>query len=138
MGNKLLIYILTVLFSFNISLIANSKLEKIDSIIEKIKVKRVGIDSTTIKKLKDPFYYKKEYKAQRIKKINKKYKRSYKLYAILNDKAKINRKWYKLGSKVGSYKLVDICEKCVKLKKGRKVLTLYIPRKSRKIKISGK
>ena len=137
MGNKLLILIIATILSINF-LNANSELEKIDSIITKIKIKRVGIDSKYIKKLKDPFYYEEKHKIERIKKLRKKYIRTYRLYAILNNKAKINRKWYKLGSKVGSYRLVDICNNCVKLKKGRKTLTLYIKRKSRKIKISAK
>lgn len=137
MGNKLLITLFLIFFGIS-SLYSNEELKKIDSLIEKIKVKRVGIDSKKIKKLKDPFFYEKEYKAERIKKLKRKYKRYYRLYAILNDKAKINRRWYKIGSKVGAYRLTDICDNCVKLKKGRKVLTLFIPRKSRKIKISGK
>lgn len=137
MGNKLLILLSLLIFGFSSSF-ANSETEKIDSLIEKIKIKRVGIDSKSIKKLKDPFYYDKEYKAERVKKLYKKYRRTYRLYAILNNKAKINSRWYKLGSRVGSYKLVDICTNCVRLKRGRKVLTLYIPRKSKKIKISGK
>ncbi|WP_281950834.1 hypothetical protein [Nitrosophilus kaiyonis] len=137
MGNKLLISILIIFFGFS-SLYANEELKKIDSLIAKIKVKRVGIDSKNIKKLKDPFYYEKKYKVERIKKLKRKYKHYYRLYAILNDKAKINRRWYKIGSKVGIYRLYKICDNCVKLRKGNKVLTLFIPRKSRKIKISGK
>ncbi len=138
MGNKLLKIFLPFFIICTYSQ-AQSELKKIDEIIEKIKIKRAGISNDEIKNLKDPFYYKNGYKKS-IKRKNYKNRTissRYKLYAILNEKAKINGKWYKLGSKIKGYKLYKICTNCVKLKKGGKIVTLYLHRKSKKISISG-
>ncbi len=138
MGNKLLILVVaaSVICGFAFAQ-SDPELQKIDTLIEKIKIKRVGISNDEIKKLKDPFYYDKEFRTERLKKIRKR-GRYYRLYAVFNDKAKINGKWYKKGSKIGPYRLAKICGNCVKLVSPKRVLTLYIPKKSKKIKIIGK
>lgn len=138
MGHKLLkfSFLLFCLLTFSY---ANSDLNKIDSIIEKIKIKRVGLQKKQIYSLKDPFFYDKK-TVLKIK--HKKYKKNayrtyYRLQAIINNRAKINRKWYKIGNKIGGYKLYEICSNCVKLKKRGKTLTLYLYKtKNRHIKIS--
>ncbi|WP_187648450.1 hypothetical protein [Nitrosophilus labii] len=138
MGNKLLKLFLPFFIVFTYTN-AQSELKQIDEIIEKIKIKRVGISDDNIKKLKDPFYYKTKSRTNiKRKSFRSNYISSrYKLYAILNDKAKINGKWYKLGSKIKGFRLYKICTNCVKLKKGSKTFTLYLHKKSKKIKISG-
>lgn len=137
MGYKLLKTTILLFLLINFSY-GNSDLKKIDNLIDKIKVKRVGLNSSEIKILKDPFHYNKKAILKGKKRIYKRhfYKHYYRLYAIINDKAKIDGKWYKIGSQIGKYKLYNICHNCVKLKKREKMLTLYIPKKNRKIKIS--
>ncbi|WP_200764098.1 hypothetical protein [Nitrosophilus alvini] len=134
MGNKLLIAVIVSVMS--VCVFADSEMTKIDSLIEKIKKERMGLEVNELKKTKDPFYYDKEYAKERIKKLKKKRKGPYfRLYAILNNKAKINRKWYRLGDKISGYKLVKISQTKVKLRRGNRTVTLFIPRKNRKIKI---
>ena len=131
MGNKLLIALIVSVVWANV--FADSEMEKIDSIIEKIKKERNGLESKELRKTKDPFYYDKEYAKERIKKLKKKRRGPYfRLYAILNDKAKINRRWYRLGEKISGYKLIRISQTRVKLRRGNRTVTLFIPRKNRK------
>ena len=135
MGNKLLIFLLFFLINFSY---ANDSFKNIDNLIEKIKIKRVGLNSYEIKKLKDPFFYSNKRITLRAKRklFNKTIKPYYRLSAIFNDKAKINGRWYKIGSRVGKYRLFDICRNYVKLKRNKKVLTLFLTKKSKRVKIT--
>jgi hypothetical protein len=54
----------------------------------------------------------------------------------MNDKAKINKKWYKLYAKVYGYKLVKIKNVSVVLKNKKKKLELFLRKKNDKINIS--
>ncbi len=120
---------------------ANSKYPDIDKLIEKVKVQREGLEQKEIQKLKNPFIDEK--KLTKIIKIEKKkrafkkihHKKVYRLYAIFDDRAKINGRWYRKGSRVGSYKLIAIEGKRVLLKRGKRTLTLFLHTKSKKIKL---
>ncbi len=129
-----------------------SELAWVDEQIEAIKPPRKGVSYRAIARLKDPFVFleknktkKKEKKQSRstppqvvpksttadstkAKKPKKKSKKGLKLQAVLNNSALINGRWYRLGDKVGSYRIVKITLTEVTLKKeGRKpiVLTTY-------------
>lgn len=135
MGSKLLRLLL--IFLFITQTFASDKIKEIDNIIEKIKTRRVGISKEAIKELKDPFFLsKKEKKLYENKKRVAKSKRvNFKLYAIFNNKAKINSKWYKIGNKIKGFTLYKVCNNCVKLKRNKRVVTLFLNKKSSKIKI---
>ncbi len=132
MGNKLLIIALSALFAWS-----NSQYPEIDKLIEKVKVKREGLKSEEIKKLKNPFVSEKKLikiiKKTEIAKKTAKKRVYYKLYSIFNDKAKINGRWYKIGSKVGSYRLVSINSNSVLLRKRNRQLRLYLSKRKRKL-----
>ncbi len=136
MGHKLLIIIL-----LGGTILAKSPYPDIDQLIEKVKQKRVGLDPQKIKKLKNPFVNEKKLikiiKKKIEKEIKKKKRKIFRLQAIFNDRAKINGRWYKLGSKIEGFKIVAIRENYVILQRGNKTLKLFLhkKRKSGLIKI---
>lgn len=120
---------------------ANSKYSDIDALIEKVKVQRVGLSPTQIAILKNPFIdekkLKKVIKIQKIKKARKKQRIVYRLSSIFDNRAKINGRWYRVGAKVGRYRLafIDSIKGFVVLKNKNRSLTLFLHRKSKKIKL---
>jgi len=136
MGNKLLIICLGAALAF-----ANGVYPEIDALIEKVKVKRVGLSAEEIARLKNPFIdeerLKKVVKAHKNKRVRKRARLSYRLISILNDRAKINGRWYRVGSRVGGYRLayVDPIKGFVVLRNKRRSLTLFVHKRSRKIRL---
>ena len=61
---------------------------------------------------------------------------SFKLIAIMNNSANINGKWYKLGQKIGSYRLEDIMDDSVFLKNDHKEKILFFDQNQSKINIT--
>jgi len=104
--------------------------EEITSMIAKIKEERVGITLSKLENTANPFIInkKKEVVQAVEKKVIKQVRQEvdYKLHAILNHAAFINGKWYKKGSKLGSYRISYIGKKSVDLtsEKGTKTLSM--------------
>ena len=123
MGYKALIFII-------FGLIAWADYSHIDELIEQIKLKREGLQLSIIK---DPFIEEKKVKKLiKIPKIKKVRKFRLILQAILNDRVKINGKWYRLGQYVKNYKIVRIGDGFVILR-GKKSLRLFL--RNRKIRL---
>ena len=110
---------------------------EITNMILKIKEERVGISLAKLESTANPFIIvKKEKVAQPVGKTTVSqvhHEVEYKLHAILNHAAFINRKWYKRGDKLGTYRIVYIGKKSVNLtsESGRK--TLSIKKKTNKL-----
>ncbi len=134
MGYKLLI----TLF-LSIALFAKSSFPDIDQLIEKVKLKRKGLDSSQIKILKNPFIDEKKLKKiviiEKIKKKEKRKSLHLKLMAIFDKRAKINNRWYLLGQKIGSYRLVYInpYRAYVILKTRKNELRLFLHKKRKRL-----
>ncbi len=140
MGNKLLGSI--VLLAIPFLLFATNKYPDIDRLVEQVKTKRIGLGKEEIQKLKNPFI-----DERKLQKIVKKYSASRKkkkkelhlhLYSILNERVKINGKWYKKGSKVFGYRIVkiDVQNRRVVLVNAKRKLILFLyKRKKRRIKL---
>ncbi len=106
---------------------------------ENIDVKTILKDMESLEKEKrsfskivinyDPFFPTKKDKKKRTV-YKKQQKKSYKLKAILNKKAFINDRWFKLGERVGEYKIIKITSTKVVLEKGRKRKVLNFSSKS--------
>ena len=111
-----------------------SRYPDIDRLIEKVKEPRPGLPKEMIRKLKNPFVSEK--KIEKIVKIvKKKPKRKgmrLSLTSIFGNKARINGRWYRVGDKVGGYRLVHIGSNYVILKQGKRTLRLYLGKKRSK------
>ena len=59
-----------------------------------------------------------------------------KLTAIMNNSANINGKWYKIGDKIGSYKLKDIMDNAVYLQNNSEQKMLFFDQNHSKINIT--
>ncbi len=132
MGHKLLIPLAFVTFAFAAGPV---HYPDIDKLIEQVKYKRIGLSKSEIAKLKDPFIDEKKLQKiivkQKIIKHRKKVRVTYRLSSIMNDRAKINGRWYHVGQKVGSYRLayVDPFKGFAVLKRGKRTLRLYLHRR---------
>ncbi len=68
--------------------------------------------------------------------VLKMHEEKFKLIAIMNGSANINGQWYKIGEKVGSYRLEDIMEDAVFLKNDKKEKILIFDQNNSKITIT--
>ena len=115
--------------------------EDIDTILSKITTKRVSNvpeESILATPSPMPILVKKEYNntsSDNNSTIIKAKEESFKLTAIMNNSANINGKWYKLGEKIGSYKLEDIMDDSVFLRSKDKEKIILFDQNRSKINI---
>ena len=128
-----------ILLTLNISIIFASSLSsaEITNMISKIKEKREGITLDKLSGTSNPFLIKVK------KKVSKKedkptilmptvvVEEQLDLTAILNHAAFINKKWYKRGDKVGSYRVGYVSRHSVTLKSANGNKTLRLKKKNR-------
>ncbi len=131
-----------IMYIFIISIFSFSFLngDLIDEIVNKIKTDREGkIPLDKLKSIDSPII---------VKTIQEKLKNddnnsnsiinytpnieSFVLKAIVNNKAFINNKWYKIGDKVNNYTLVDIMDDSIYLKNGRKSKVVFFKKLNKK------
>jgi len=131
MGYKLLIkaFILSIITVKTVY--ASRDFELIDKLVREIKKERTGLNEKELKNIKNPFVCyiknssKKEKKSFLVKSSQIK-NRDFRLNAIINNKAKINNKWYKIGSNIDNYKIVLLNNQCIKLKNGNDIIKICI------------
>ncbi len=152
MGDEVLMKTLVILLLFVLMLFSNTtsnkeaSIEKFRFMFEKIGEKRVGVNDAKVDSIVIPFekpivkkIVKKDSKSD--KKVTKQVVQpkktivSYELQAILNKRAKINGKWYKLNSKIDDYKIISIKDGVVWLKNSMHKKRLTIRKKNEKITI---
>ncbi len=111
----------------------------IEQILKKIEAfKKTKETSAKIVLRYDPFFPKRAKEKKKSKKqLFKKpvAKKSYRLKAILNKKAFINKKWYETGDIIGSYKIDKIGNEKVLLVRGKKSIILDLSSSKRVLKI---
>ena len=130
------VFLSNLLFSSSTLILGNS-IKDYDKIFEKISETRIGIKPREINKIKNPFIV--VYKQNIDSNKTKKPKIVYSLNAIFNNKAMINKKWYKRYSKIGVYKLIKIKKNSVLLRSANKSKELFIREENEsKIKFSSK
>ena len=139
---KKFLFLLSIVFVFLFAEVKSNdqkpqmSLEKYDIIFEQISKKRVGPSDEELSRVPTPFVGQDIFNIIRDKNATKPKSIVLRLYGIMNDRAKINKKWYKLNSKVYGYRLVEIKNISVILKRKRKKLELFLRKKNDKIKIT--
>ena len=142
MGNQLLMKKAWVaaLFMSATLLHAEITINDIDKLVNDIKQERIGLKKEDLAAAKDPFIYPEGKAGISLKRDKKKSRRiRFVLTAIINDRVKLNNKWYSLNSKIGGYKITEIGDNSVLLAKNSKHVRVYMKRpKSKKIKLLAK
>jgi hypothetical protein len=126
--------VITTLF-LGISAYAN-ELTWVDEQVNAIKPPRTGMRTSELNSLKDPFIFltpsekkkkkttlKTKQKTKVTKKASKKHI-TFKLRAIMNQKAMINNRWYKVGDSIHGYTLKEVNQKSVLLTRDKKKVLL--------------
>ena len=144
-------YFITLVFSLLFVHLQADELNWVNTQIEAIIPKRVGIDDNNISKVKSPFIFLSKNvsldkkanskKSTRYKYTHKKRTKRYTkkrliLDAIMNNSALINGKWYKLGQSVKNYKIISIENDSIVLSKNRKRITLSTVQKIKNLNFS--
>ncbi len=114
--------------------------EDIDTILSKITTKRVSnVEPETILATPSPMpkliIENNKSNGDSNTSLLKAKEESFKLTAIINNSANINGKWYKLGQKIGSYRLEDIMDDSVFLKNDQRERILFFDQNRSKINI---
>ena len=114
--------------------------EDIDTILSKITTKRVSnVEPETILATPSPMpkliIENNKSNGDSNTSLLKAKEESFKLTAIINNSANINGKWYKLGQKIGSYRLEDIMDDSVFLKNDQRERILFFDQNQSKINI---
>ena len=137
---KILIIILLPIYIFAISL----SHKEITKMVESIKVERAGLGLNVLENTPNPFAIEKKVVKEKPKKekievkkvkVIKQPEEIYELTAILNNRAFINGKWYKVGSKIGTYTIKAMGERSVILKNIRGEKRLKIKEREKKFKM---
>ena len=114
-------------------------IEEYKMMFSKIGEKRIGASTREIESVRPPFIRltKEEAKKVIVKKDGTKVavKSGYVLQAIVNDRAKINGKWYKLGEKIDDFTLSSIQSSGVFLKNNEFKKRLTLRKRNEKISI---
>ncbi len=146
MGDKILKKLLLCIIFFSIALNAKMidkvsivkavNIQKYNTIFEQISKKREGLSDKELSKVVTPFVNNRVLKIIKDKNVTKSKPIILRLYGILDNKANINKKWYKINSKIYDYRLVKIKNISVVLKRKRKRLELFLRKKNDKIEIT--
>lgn len=131
---------MALLLTSAVFLHAEITINDIDKLVNDIKQERIGLKKSDIVSAKDPFIYPEGKAGIPLKTGKKSTKRiRFTLTAIINDRVKLNNKWYSLNSKIYGYKITKIEGNSVLLAKNSKHVRVYLKRpKSKKIKLLAK
>ncbi len=135
--------ILIIILPIYISAISLSH-QEITQMVESIKVERAGLGLNILDNTPNPFAIEKKVVKEKPKKekievkkvkVIKQPEEVYELTAILNHRAFINGKWYKVDSKIGTYTIKVIGDMSVILRNGRGEKRLKIKEREKKFKM---
>jgi len=126
---------LTVLLN---SLLISASLSpaEITNMVKKIKEERKGISLVTLEKTATPFIMNVPAKApekvgERVVSVAAPAMIVYKLKAVLNHAAFINKKWYKKGDKLGDYRVGYVSKHSVTLNSSNNTKVLHLEKKKK-------
>ncbi len=88
---------------------AEITINDIDKLVNDIKEERIGLKSDEVRSAKDPFIYSRRKFVKPVQTVQTG-KKSYRfiLTAIINDRVKINNRWYGLHSKIHGYTITKV------------------------------
>ena len=117
---------------FILPLYGDLSIGQMDTMVEKIKAKRVGATLAKHADFTSPFVMIQEEKGQAVIEDPKSTEVVFSLGAIINDKAFINKVWLKVGDTLEGYKLTDIGQKSATLVQDERKIKIFL-KKSKSI-----
>ena len=121
--------ILLLLSFLNLSLHAELSVKQIEKMVIKIHEKREGVKIETLQKTQEPFLTTEKNTTKVLNRPNISKETKLELHAVVNGKAYINTKWYRLDDEVLSYHLKFIGKRGVVLRNGNTIKKLYLRKK---------
>ncbi|WP_353662489.1 hypothetical protein [Hydrogenimonas sp. SS33] len=136
MGNQLLIKSVGIV-ALGLTLAhAEITINDIDKLVNDIKQERIGLTKQDIAKAKDPFIYLGGKYSRVLAGKSKKRHYRFTLTAIINDRVKLNRKWYSLNQTIHGYKISKVGKNYALLTRGNEKVRVYMRhKKSKNIKL---
>ncbi len=141
---KRLLFVILILISFLYAEVKSIStddidIQKYDMLFQNIDKQRVGMKDSVLNRVRSPFVSKRILHILKDKNatISSTKKRDvFRLYGIINNRVKIGRRWYKIGSKAFGYRVYKIKNSSVILKRKRKKIELFLRKRDGKIKIT--
>ena len=113
---------------------AEITIAQIEEMVKKIQLKRPGVDLNTLKHTQDPFVKMlQENNATNTAPTPKVEEKRFALHAILNARAFINDKWYKLGDTIQGFTIKGIGTESVILQSGNLTKTLLLHQRQKSL-----
>ena len=135
---KITIYIIFLFPLYSASL----SHQEITKMVSKIQNERAGISLNILEKTPNPFAIIEKVVEKEVEEVKVEKPKeiiipteTYEITAVLNHAGFINKKWYRVGDKIGSYKVIHIGKSSATLKRGKEYKRLVIPKKKKKFKI---
>ena len=136
MGDEILkIKYILILLLATLALKADSSMEEnlqaYDNLFDSINTKRFGLEKSSFQKLKDPFLFKPSQASSGEGKASDAApkKISYILYAVIGNRAKINKTWLKVGENIDGYRVAKITQNSATLVGQQNSLNLKLSNK---------
>ena len=117
---------------FILPLYGDLSIGQMDTMVEKIKAKRVGAALGKHADFTSPFVMIQKEKGQKVIEDPRSTEVVFSLGAIINDKAFINKVWLKVGDTLEGYKLTDIGQKSATLVQDERKIKVFL-KKSKSI-----
>ena len=133
MGNQLLMKSTGIALFSAVMLHAEITVKDIDNLVNDIKQERIGLTKKEIESAKDPFIYPNG-KYTKVFYENRPGKGNYRfvLTAIVNDRVKINRKWYSLNSKINGFTISGVGKNYVRLTRKNEHMRIFLKQRKNK------
>ena len=129
---------LFLMIVFVIPLCADLSIGQMETMVEKIKAKRVGKVDSNISLIESPFVQIKEEDniTVMVKEKTAEKEVGFILGAIVNNKAYLNKKWVKKGDSIEGYTLTDINDRSVSLVKGKHTVKVFLKKSKNILQVS--
>ncbi|RAZ50026.1 hypothetical protein [Campylobacter hyointestinalis] len=130
-------YIFLALATMSLGFCEDNSLERYQNILKNLTEAKTGLTQKEIENITNPFFKSEQANSslQASPDSNQTAPR-YRLYAIFNNKVKINNLWYKLNDKIDQYDIYKIKKSSVVLKNQEELLELNIIKGNQNVSIT--
>jgi len=126
--------LLCIPFVLLVSVHADISLDQIEAMVQKIHMKRPGVDMKTLEKTKEPFVHKTQEHNETVFVVPSHVEeKNFSLHGIMNGRAFINDRWLKEGDDILGFVVKYIGKRGVVLQSGNQIKTLFLHQKKENI-----